>query len=150
MFAPWRSQNPVRKTRVSDYWKIIHWNKKSLIKIATTRLCDQWKMLQFWRRARYLPSFFVPTPGDLTAEESPLPGISHPRRKKKMLMPGGGGQPEEGGEGGARRSRNWLMHYSFLFGANCYAIWSMADAVFPHQMKQCQTFLDIASQTKWF
>ena len=25
MFAPWRSQNPVRKTWVSDYWKIIHW-----------------------------------------------------------------------------------------------------------------------------
>ena len=24
MFAPWRSQNPVRKTWVSDYWKIIH------------------------------------------------------------------------------------------------------------------------------
>ena len=23
MFAPWRSQNPVRKTRVSGYWKII-------------------------------------------------------------------------------------------------------------------------------
>ena len=25
MFAPWRSQNPVRKTWVSDYWKIIHY-----------------------------------------------------------------------------------------------------------------------------
>ena len=25
MFAPWRSHNPVRKTWVSDYWKIIHW-----------------------------------------------------------------------------------------------------------------------------
>ena len=24
MFAPWRSQNPVRKTWISDYWKIIH------------------------------------------------------------------------------------------------------------------------------
>ena len=33
-------------------------------------------------------SFFVPTPGDLTAQESPPPGICHPRRKK-MLMPGG-------------------------------------------------------------
>ena len=25
MFAPWRSQNPVCKTWVSDYWKIIHY-----------------------------------------------------------------------------------------------------------------------------
>ena len=45
-----------------------------------------------------LPSFFVPTLGDLTAQESPPPGICHPRPKKK-LMPGsqlGGG--EGGGE----------------------------------------------------
>ena len=34
------------------------------------------------------PSFFVPTPGDLTAEESPPLGICHPRQKK-MLMPRG-------------------------------------------------------------
>ena len=33
-----------------------------------------------------LPSFFVPTSGDLTAQESPPPGICHPRQKK-MLMP---------------------------------------------------------------
>ena len=24
MLAPWRSQNPLHKTWVSDYWKIIH------------------------------------------------------------------------------------------------------------------------------
>ena len=41
---------------------------------------------------------FVPTPADLTAQESPLPGICHPRQKK-MLMPGG--QPEGGGLGAA-------------------------------------------------
>ena len=40
------------------------------------------------RRTGHLPSFFVPTPGDLTAQESPPPGICHPRQKK-MLMPGG-------------------------------------------------------------
>ena len=28
-----------------------------------------------------LPSFFVPIPGDLTAQESPPPGICHPRQK---------------------------------------------------------------------
>ena len=28
-----------------------------------------------------MPSFFVPTPGDLTAQESPSPGICHPRQK---------------------------------------------------------------------
>ena len=36
----------------------------------------------------------VPTPGDLAAQESPTPGICHPRQKK-MLMPGG--QPRGGG-----------------------------------------------------
>ena len=30
---------------------------------------------------RYLPSFFRPTQGDLTAQESPPPGIYHPRPK---------------------------------------------------------------------
>ena len=38
------------------------------------------------------PSFFAPTPGDLTAQESPPPGICHPRQKKKVLTPGGGGE----------------------------------------------------------
>ena len=32
--------------------------------------------------------FFRPLPGDLTAQESPPPGISFPRQKK-MIMPGG-------------------------------------------------------------
>ena len=44
-----------------------------------------------------MPSFFVPTPGDLTAQESQPPGICHPRQKE-MLMPGG--QPGGGGGGG--------------------------------------------------
>ena len=44
--------------------------------------------------------FFHPHPGHLTAQESPLPGICHPR-PKRMLMPGGRGQP--GGGGGAGR-----------------------------------------------
>ena len=34
MFAPWRSQNPVRKTWVSDYWKIIHLVHSVLCKVA--------------------------------------------------------------------------------------------------------------------
>ena len=33
--------------------------------------------------------FFRPTPGHLTVQQSPHPGICHPRQKKKMLMPGG-------------------------------------------------------------
>ena len=40
--------------------------------------------------------FFRPHPGDLTAQESPLPGFCHPRQK--ILMPGG--HPGEGGGGG--------------------------------------------------
>ena len=38
-------------------------------------------MLQCLRRTGNLPSFFVPTPGDLTVQESPPPGICHPRPK---------------------------------------------------------------------
>ena len=45
-------------------------------------------MLQCLRRTGHLPSFFVPTPGDLTAQETPTAGICH-SRPKKWLMPGG-------------------------------------------------------------
>ena len=49
--------------------------------------------------------FLRPHPGGLTGQESPAPGICHPRPKKKMLMPGG--QPGGGGgEGGAGRRWN--------------------------------------------
>ena len=58
-------------------------------------------MLHCWQIAVNLPSFFVPTPGDLTAQESPPPGICHPREKK--IVPGGG----RIGFLGARRSWNW-------------------------------------------
>ena len=34
--------------------------------------------------------FFCPLPGDLTAQESPPPGISFPRQKKKKSNAGGG------------------------------------------------------------
>ena len=43
----------------------------------------------------HLPSFFVPNPGDLTAQESPLPGICHPRQKNANAR----GSPQEGGGG---------------------------------------------------
>ena len=47
--------------------------------------------------AGHLHSFFVPTPADLTPQESPPPGICHPRQKKKKNeMPGG----QQGGGGG--------------------------------------------------
>ena len=35
--------------------------------------------------------FFVPTPGDLTAHESPPPGICHPRQKNANARGGGRG-----------------------------------------------------------
>ena len=40
--------------------------------------------------------FFIPSSGDLTAQESPPPGICHPRQKE-MLIPGG--QPGVGEAG---------------------------------------------------
>ena len=33
------------------------------------------------RGTGHLPSFFVPTAGDLTGQESPPPGICYPRQK---------------------------------------------------------------------
>ena len=33
-----------------------------------------------------MPSFFVPTPGDLTAQESPPPAICHRRQKKCQCL----------------------------------------------------------------
>ena len=33
------------------------------------------------RRTGHLPSLFVPTPGNLTAQEFPPPGICHQRQK---------------------------------------------------------------------
>ena len=55
--------------------------------------------------AGHLPSFFVPTPEDLTAQESPLPGICHPRQNQKNANARGSAR---GGGGGASRSWNWL------------------------------------------
>ena len=61
-----------------QFWMAWHWK-------PAIRLCSQWKMLQCWRRTGHLPSFFVPTPGHLTAQESPPPGICLPRQKKKKF-----------------------------------------------------------------
>ena len=78
---------------------------------SAMRLWDQWKMLQCRRRTGHLPSFFVPNPGDLTAQESPPPGICYPRQEKCQCpgaSPGGVG-------GGAECSWNWLMHNSLSY-----------------------------------
>ena len=59
------------------------------------------KSLQCWRRTGHLPSFFAPTPGDSTAQESrpPAPGIRHPRQKNANPRgsAGGGGELGAGG-----------------------------------------------------
>ena len=51
------------------------------------------KSLQCWRRTGHLPSFFAPTPGDSTAQESrpPAPGIRHPRQKNANPRGSAGG-----------------------------------------------------------
>ena len=54
--------------------------------------------------AGHLPSFLVPTPEDLTAQESPLPGICHPRQNQKNAN--ARGSARAGGGGGASRSWN--------------------------------------------
>ena len=46
--------------------------------------------------AGHLPSSFAPTPGDSTSQESPPPGICHPRQKKNANA-----------RGSARAGRSW-------------------------------------------
>ena len=68
-------------------------NKKSHIEMLKMALFDcavNEKRLQCWRRTGHLPPFFVPTPGDSTAQEPPLPGICHPRQKMLGGQAGGG------------------------------------------------------------
>ena len=48
-------------------------------------------MLHCLRRTGNLPSFFVPTPGDLTVQESPPPGICHPGPKNANARGSAGG-----------------------------------------------------------
>ena len=54
-----------------------------------------------------MPYFFVPTPGDLTAEESLPPGICHSRQKNGNAR--AGGQPKGGGGGWAPVELTALM-----------------------------------------
>ena len=68
-------------------------------------------MLQCWRRTGHLPSFFIPTLGDLRAQESPPLGNLPSKAKNANAWGsawwwGGGGWWERAG-----RSWNWLMHY---------------------------------------
>ena len=71
-------------------------------------------MLQCWRRTGHSPSFFVLTPGDLTAQESPPPGICLPRQKN----PNARGSARRGGGWGLGAVGIdwciWLMHNSTL------------------------------------
>ena len=78
----------------------VYWNKKSSIKMLKMALFDcaiNATRLQCWRRTGHLPSFFVPTPGDLTAQESPPPEFAIQGKKQKGLMPGGRGELGAGG-----------------------------------------------------
>ena len=65
--------------------KMLNWNKKSRIKMLKTALFDCATNVKCCRvdgGRGHLPSFFVPTPGNLTAQKSPPLGICHPRQKK--------------------------------------------------------------------
>ena len=55
---------------------------------------------------------FRPHSGGFDSSKVPTPG-KLPSKAKNMLMPGG--QPGGGGGGEAGRSRNWLVHKSFIF-----------------------------------
>ena len=51
-----------------------------MIKTALFDLVSMKNVAVQWRTG-HLPSFFVPTPRNLTAQESPPPGICHQRQK---------------------------------------------------------------------
>ena len=70
--------------------------RKTLIETKNPTLkCLKWRYSTV--RGRVFALFCRPHPGDLTAQESPPPGICHPR--EKMLM--SGGQPRGRGSVGA-------------------------------------------------
>ena len=60
MFAPWRSQNPVRKTWVSDYWKIIHSTHRKILGLVemTFGLVNASFSLPEWQAVKM--TFFAP------------------------------------------------------------------------------------------
>ena len=55
------------------------------------------KNVAVFTEAGHLPSFFVPTAEDLTAKESPLPGICHPRQNQKNANARGSARAAGGG-----------------------------------------------------
>ena len=70
-----------------------------------------------WQRTGHLPSLFIPTLGDLTAQESPPLGICHPSQKNGNAqgIPGGGGG---GGLGTARI--DWCINLKLILTCNKY------------------------------
>ena len=92
-----------------------------MLKMAAIWLCDQWKMLQCWRRTGHLPSFFVPTLGELTAQESPPPGICHPRQKKCLRL-----RVSQGvGGGGSTAGIDWcIMWVMSPWLSSFYFVWT--------------------------
>ena len=76
--------------------------------------------------AGHLPSFFVPTPEDLTAQESPLPGICHPRQNQKNANARGSARGG-GGPGLVAAGIDWCImsarieYFRKNLVANCFA-----------------------------
>ena len=90
-------------------------------------------MLQCLRSTGHLPCFLVPTLGDLTAQESPPPGIGHPRQKNANARESARG---------ALGSWNWLMHY------RCYSGCLWLD-VFTGFVTHWETSRDFVQLVAW-
>ena len=62
--------------------------------------------------------FFIPTSGDLTAQESPPPGICHPRQKNANALQGSACQRAVGGR--KRSEEKWLFLAGYLLCQKWY------------------------------
>ena len=88
-----------------------------MLKMALFDCAINKKMLQCWQRTGHLPSFFVRSPGDLTAQESP-PSGNLPSKAKKMLTPGVSPGVSRGGGGWAQVTDALIEKLTFL-GIGC-------------------------------
>ena len=106
---------------------VVTWNKKSHNKMFKTALFDcaiNEKCCCVDGGRGICPLFFVPTPGDLAAQESPPPGICHPRKKKANAR----GSAQGRGLGAAGIDWYISFNYSYRYEINLVRVMYAANS----------------------